>query len=141
MMLASLGLFVFETLATAFDSVERTSSYRYATGNTVGVRPRLQYIGQDNDTLTLPGTLYPEVTDDPSTLDTLRRMATTGKLYALLDGTGYHYGMYYITEIKETRSYLKADGTPRKIEFSVSLKLQDDFMQEDVATLSADQQY
>lgn len=137
-MLASLGLFVFETLGTAFDSVERKSSYRYATGNTVGIRPRMQYLGQDNDTITLPGTLYPEITDGHLSLDKLREMAATGELYALLDGTGYYYGMCYITEISETRTYLKADGTPRKIEFSVSLKLQDDLQRDDIATLTTD---
>ena len=70
-MLASLGMFVFETLGTAFDSIERRSSYRYATGNTVGIRPRMQYLGQDNDAISLPGILYPEITDDHLTLDIL----------------------------------------------------------------------
>lgn len=137
-MLASLGLFVFETLGTAFDSIERRSSYRYATGNTVGIRPRMQYLGQDNDAITLPGILYPEITDDHLTLDILRDMAATGELYALMDGTGYYFGMCYITEINETRTYLNADGTPRKVEFSVALKLQDDLQRDNIATLTTD---
>lgn len=137
-MLASLGLFVFETLGTAFDRIERSSSYRYATGNTVGIRPRMQYLGQDNDSITLPGILYPEITDDHLSLDKLREMAATGELYALLDGTGYYYGMCYITEITETRTYLNQDGTARKIEFSIKLALQDDLQRDNIATLTTD---
>lgn len=137
-MLASLGLFVFETAATAFESLDRSSAYRYGTGNAVGTRPHMQYIGQDNDSISLSGTLYPSLTDGILSLDKLRDMAATGKSYALMNGNGYYYGMCHITDIKETQTHLLQDGTARKISFSVSLKLADDSQRSDVAILDQD---
>lgn len=134
-MLASLGLFVFETTSAAFDELTRTSGYRFGTGNAVGTRPHMQYIGQDNDAISLSGTLYPEITNGIVSLDSLRDMAATGKTYALMSGDGYYYGMCYITDISETQSHLLADGTARKIGFNLSLKLADDSEREQVATL------
>jgi phage protein U len=132
--LLSLGLFIFATGHTAIDEIQRKSSYRYGAGNAVGVRPTLQYLGPDNDTMTLPGVLYPEITDPPSVLDALRDMAKTGQSYALLGGDGSYFGLWKITDIEETRQYLLPDGTPRKIEFNLQLKLQDD--RQDVAILN-----
>lgn len=137
-MLASLGLFVFETSSAAFDELSRKSGYRFGTGNTVGTRPHMQYIGQDNDDISLSGTLYPEITGGIVTLDGLRDMAATGKTYALMNGNGYYYGMCYITDISETQSHLLDDGTARKIGFTVSLKLADDSEREQVAILDQD---
>ncbi len=137
-MLASLGLFVFETTTAAFDELSRKSAYRFGTGSAVGTRPHMQYIGQDNDDIGLSGTLYPEITAGIVSLDQLRAMATTGKTYALMNGNGYYYGMCYITDISETQSHLLSDGTARKIAFSLSLKLADDSEREQVAILDQD---
>ena len=137
-MLASLGLFVFETTSAAFDEISRKSGYRFGTGNAVGTRPHMQYIGQDNDDISLSGTLYPEITNGIVSLDELRDMAATGKTYALMNGNGYYYGMYYITDISETQSHLLSDGTARKISFSLALKLADDSEREQVAILDQD---
>ncbi len=137
-MLASLGLFVFETTTAAFDELSRKSGYRFGTGNAVGTRPHMQYIGQDNDDISLSGTLYPEITNGIVSLDGLRDMAATGKTYALMNGNGYYYGMCYITDISETQSHLLDDGTARKIDFSLSLKLADDSEREQVAILDQD---
>ncbi len=137
-MLASLGLFVFETTSAAFEELSRKSNYRFGTGNAVGTRPHMQYIGQDNDDISLSGTLYPEITNGIVSLDELRDMAATGKTYALMNGNGYYYGMCYITDISETQSHLLSDGTARKIGFSLSLKLADDSEREQVAVLDQD---
>lgn len=137
-MLASLGLFVFETTTAAFDELSRKSGYRFGTGNTVGTRPHMQYIGQDNDDISLSGTLYPEITKGIVSLDELRDMASTGKTYALMNGNGYYYGMCYIIDISETQTHLLEDGSSRKIGFSLSLKLADDSEREEVAILDQD---
>jgi phage protein U len=138
MPLLSLGLFIFATGQTAIDEMARKSSYRYGSGNAVGVYPTLQYLGPDNDTLTLQGVLYPEVTDLPIRINELRSMAKTGKSFAMLGGDGTYFGLWKITDIEENRKYLLPDGTPRKIEFSLELKLQDDRRRQDVAILNKD---
>ena len=139
-MLASLGLFVFSTTSAAFDEISRKSNYRFGTGNAVGTRPHMQYLGQDNDDISLSGTLYPELTGGIVTLDSLRDMAKTGKTYALMNGNGYYYGMCYITDISETQSHLLDDGSARKISFDMALKLADDSEREQVAVLDEQDQ-
>lgn len=138
-MLASLGLFVFEPFKVAFDELQQKINYRYGTGNAVGVRPRMQYIGPDNDTISFSGVVYPELAgSNVASIDELIAMGNTGKTYALLDGTGRFYGMFYIESINRNQSHLLTNGSPRKIGFDISLKLQDDNNRESVAVLDQD---
>ena len=138
-MLASLGLFVFEPFKVAFDELQQKINYRYGTGNAVGVRPSMQYIGPDNDTISFSGVVYPELAgSNVASIDELIAMGNTGKTYALLDGTGRFYGMFYIESINRNQSHLLTNGSPRKIGFDISLKLQDDNNRESVAVLDQD---
>lgn len=138
-MLASLGLFVFEPFKVAFDELQQRINYRYGTGNAVGVRPRMQYIGPDNDTISFSGVVYPELAgSNVASIDELIAMGNTGKTYALLDGTGRFYGMFYIESINRNQSHLLTNGSPRKIGFDITLKLQDDSNRESVAVLDQD---
>ena len=138
-MLASLGLFVFEPFKVAFDELQQKINYRYGTGNAVGVRPRMQYIGPDNDTISFSGVVYPELAgSNVASIDELIAIGNTGKTYALLDGTGRFYGMFYIESINRNQSHLLTNGSPRKIGFDITLKLQDDNNREAVAVLDQD---
>ena len=138
-MLASLGLFVFEPFKVAFDELQQKINYRYGTGNAVGVRPRMQYIGPDNDTISFSGVVYPELAgSNVASIDELIAIGNTGKTYALLDGTGRFYGMFYIESINRNQSHLLTNGSPRKIGFDITLKLQDDSNRESVAVLDQD---
>ena len=138
-MLASLGLFVFEPFKVAFDELQQKINYRYGTGNAVGVRPRMQYIGPDNDTISFSGVVYAELAgSNVASIDELIAMGNTGKTYALLDGTGRFYGMFYIESINRNQSHLLTNGSPRKIGFDITLKLQDDSNRESVAVLDQD---
>ncbi|MGX2009432.1 phage tail protein, partial [Enterobacter asburiae] len=47
--------------------------------------------------------------------------ADQGRAWPLLDGTGTIYGMYVINNISETGSMFFADGTARKIDFTLTL--------------------
>ena len=76
-------------------------------------------VGEEN--MTLAGVLYPELTGGKLTMTTLRLMAEDGRAWPLLDGTGMIYGMYVISGVSETGSIFFADGTPRKIDFTLSL--------------------
>lgn len=69
----------------------------------------------------LPNGKYPELTGGKLTMTTLRLMADEGRAWPLLDGTGMIYGMYVISKVSETGSIFFADGTPRKIDFTLSL--------------------
>jgi len=121
MPLATLGQFVFDLTSAPFDTVARETQQRWGNQDRAGAAPAYQYLGAGPDTLTLTGTLYPELTGGPVTLDTLRGMAEQGKAWILLDGDGRHRGAWFIGRVTETRAALMDNGLPRKIGFTVEL--------------------
>jgi len=120
--LAILGSFVFSLRTAPFDQLSRSTAQRIASNNRIGQIAAHQHLGPGDDTITLTGTLMPELTGGPSHLEDLRFMADSGTSYPLIDGMGYYYGYWLIDSISETKSIFMAGGTARKIEFSMSLK-------------------
>jgi len=76
-MLLTLGEFVFWALGTPFTSIERDTKWRVSPHKRVGQRPLLQFVGPDDDRITISGTLYPQLTDGPASIEELRWCATT----------------------------------------------------------------
>lgn len=133
-MLMALGLFVFSTKTAPLQQHARQTAWRVSSINRVGKRPSYQFLGPGDDTKTLSGTLYPELTGGPISLDVLRHMADTGKAWPLIEGTGKFYGNWSITSVEETATHLLQDGTAQKIEFSLSITRVDDNNQSVLAT-------
>lgn len=125
--LFALGLFVFGMPTLAPDQMQQALGWRHPSNSRVGVRPSSQFIGVDDETITLRGVLYPELANNGEyDLDDLRDMADTGDDYPLLDGTGRVYGTYVITGLDIARSELMYDGVAQRIEFTLKLKRTDD---------------
>lgn len=124
-MMMALGMFVFELRTVPFQELERMSEWRHAANSRLGQRPRRQFLGAGDDSITLSGELRPEITGGSLSLDALRVMADTGKAWVLVAGTGRIYGLFIIESVKESNSDFLRDGTPRKINFSLSLKRTD----------------
>lgn len=125
MPLMALGQFVFEIKTAPYTELRRRSEYRWASQARVGARPAHQFMGPGEDTITLDGTLYPELTGGPVQLNKLRQMAEQGAAWILMSGAGEKLGHWFIESVEETQGLFFADGTPRKIAFSVALKLDD----------------
>ncbi len=125
-MMMTLGMFVFGLPTLAYQELQRTTEWRHASTNRIGTNPASQYLGRGEDTITLPGTLLPGLVGSPLSLDVLRKMADTGKAWPLIGGTGRIYGTWVITSISETQQVFFEDGTPRRYEFTISLKRIDD---------------
>lgn len=121
-MMLALGMFVFSLHTLAFQELQRQTDWRHATSNRVGAQPARQYVGRGEDQITLPGVLMPELVGDLVSLDELRGMANTGKNWPLVDGTGRMRGLFVIESLSETQTLFFQDGTPRRIEFSLTLK-------------------
>ncbi|MEI9715972.1 phage tail protein [Moellerella wisconsensis] len=130
MAMAALGLFVFHLRTTPYEMMQINKKYRYGFNNRVGKRPAFQYLGPDNDDITLSGALYPSLTGGRLSLLALELMADTGKAWSLIDGTGTIYGMFVIEEITQSKSYFFSDGAARKIEFTLKLKRTDESLSE-----------
>ncbi|WP_421722565.1 phage tail protein [Alloalcanivorax xenomutans] len=120
-MMLALGMFLFELRTAPYSEMRRNQAWRHPKQNRVGQRPARQFVGPDDDTITLSGELRPEITGGRITLDVVRAMAATGKGWPLVEGNGRMYGLWVIEKIEETSSDFFRDGTPRKISFTIDL--------------------
>ena len=122
MQMLCLGLFVFSLDTLSYQELQRRTAWKHPTQSLVGARDASQFLGAGEDTITLSGSMVPEFAGDVASLDELRRMGNTGNAWVLVEGTGTVYGAYVITDLQETKSMFYVDGTPRKIEFTLSLR-------------------
>ncbi len=125
-MMMALGLFVFMRQTIPYQNFEHQTGWRHPSNSRVGLRPATQFLGQDDETISLSGVLLPELTGGTLSLEALRLMADTGQAWPLIEGTGFIYGMFVITGLSKTRNEFFEDGAARRIEFSLSLKRVDD---------------
>ncbi len=117
----ALGMFVFMRQTLPHQTLQRDAEYRWPSNSRVGKRDSFQFLGPGEEKITLAGTLYPELTGGKLSMTYIRLMADQGRAWPLLDGTGTIYGMYVINNISETGSLFFADGTARKIDFTLTL--------------------
>lgn len=122
----TLGQFVFNLNTVPYQEMQHSAGWRHPSSSRVGLRPGYQFIGPDEETVTLSGVLLPTFTGGQSSLDELRAMADTGKAWPLIDGTGTLYGLFVIEKLDQTRSEFFSDGAARRIEFTLNLKRVDD---------------
>lgn len=125
-MMMSLGLFVFSLSTAAYQEFQRQTAWRHPSSSRVGQAPARQFIGRGDDTISLSGLIVPELAGSRLSLDTLRLMADTGKAWPLVEGSGRIYGLWVIESLSETSTLFFRDGTPRRIEFSITLQRADD---------------
>lgn len=120
-MMLALGLFVFMRQTLPYQTMQRDSTFRWPSNARMGKRNAFQYTGPENDTITISGELFPEITGGTLSLSAVRLMAEQGKAWPLIDGTGMIYGMYVVNNVSETGALFYPDGSPRKINFTLKL--------------------
>ncbi|WP_433589642.1 phage tail protein [Pseudomonas koreensis] len=125
-MMLALGMFVFSLSTAAYQELQRQTEWRHASSSRVGAAPAHQFVGRGEDSITLPGVILPELAGSALSLDALRLMANTGKAWPMVEGSGRIYGLWIIESLSETKTIFFRDGTPRRIEFTLSLKRIDD---------------
>ncbi|OEC69644.1 oxidoreductase [Pseudomonas sp. AP19] len=125
-MMLALGMFVFSLSTAAYQELQRQTEWRHASNSRIGTVPARQFLGRGDDTITLPGIILPELAGSTLSLDAIRLMANTGKAWPMVEGSGRIYGLWIIDSLSETKTLFFRDGTPRRIEFSISLKRIDD---------------
>ena len=136
-MMMALGLVVFRLPTSAYQELERDTSWRHPKQSRVGRRPSRQFTGPDEDSIELKGVLMPEIGGSSLSLDTLRIMGDTGAAWPLIQGNGRVFGLYIIERVKEGQSVLMSDGTPQRISFSVTLSRVDDDLVDILGDISA----
>lgn len=127
-MMLALGLFVFMRQTLPYQTMQRDSTFRWPSNARMGKRNAFQYTGPENDTITISGELFPEITGGTLSLSAVRLMAEQGKAWPLIEGTGMIYGMFVINSVSETGALFYPDGSPRKINFTLKLTRVDESM-------------
>lgn len=121
-MLAALGTFLFDLDNALFDQIARTRNWRHGRTDRFGARAASQFLGPGEDSITLTGTLVPEIAGKYSSLDTLAELADTGEALPFADGTGRILGRYTIESLDQTETSLIDRGRPRRTDFTINLK-------------------
>lgn len=137
-MMMIYGMFVFMLNTTPYQSMSRNMDWRHVKNDRIGKSAKWQYIGPGEDSITLNGMLYPEVTGGDISLEVLRTMAFSAKPWPLIEGTGMIYGMFVIDSLTESRTEFFADGKARRIEFTLSLKRVSEDIREVLSIVTAD---
>lgn len=117
-----LGSFQFGIKTAAYQELSRTASWTWAAQNRFGQLPGLQFTGPAEETISLPGVIYPEFRGGFAQVDDMRALAAAGKPLALVDGTGASLGRWVIETVDEKQTVFASAGRPRKIEFTLSLR-------------------
>jgi phage protein U len=117
-----LGDFMFSLNTAAFQEMQRSTDYKWASQERFGKHEALQYVGPGSDTITLPGVIYPNYRGSTAQITKLRALAAKGQPLLMIDGTGNVLGRWVIESIEEKRSNFAALGIARKQEFTIKLK-------------------
>lgn len=118
-----LGAYPFMLNTAAYQQLKRNADYRWKELDRIGRKPAQQYIGPGADQITLEGEILPHWKGGAAQVDVMRAQASLGVPLVLLEGYGgFVLGTWVILKINETKSELMGDGTPRVINFSMTLK-------------------
>lgn len=118
----TLGGLTFGVDTAAYQQLERATEYLWPSQERFGNAPAVQFTGTGDETITLPGVIYPEWFSNTKQVDAMRTAAAAGKPLTMIDGRGNAMGKWVITNVKETQSIFAQAGVARKQEFSLSLK-------------------
>ena len=121
-MMMIYGMFVFQLSTLPHQQIQQSRNWRHVKNERINRSASWQYIGAGDDTITLSGLLYPEITGGEVSLTALTTQAYAGRPWPLIDGVGQIYGRYVITALNTTRSELDRYGKARKIEFTVTFQ-------------------
>lgn len=135
-MMMALGMFVFMLQTVPYQDFQHQMAWRHPSNARIGLRPVCQFLGPEEESITLSGVLYPELTGGKASLMALQLMAETGKAWSLIEGNGAIHGMFVIESLSRTKSIFFSDGSARKIEFTLTLKRTDESLKEMFGDLS-----
>lgn len=128
-LVSSAQPFYFNLGTAAFDALQRTTAYRWASQERLGRRPALQAVGLGEEKLTLKGAIFPGFKGGLKQLDTLRTIGGRLVPMSLTTGYGLALGNWCLTTITEEQGAFLQGGIPRKQTFSLEFSRYGDDMQ------------
>jgi len=76
----AFGYFVFNLYTTPYQTQQHDKEWRHPSNSRVGARPSYQFVGVDEEAMTLSGVLMPEITGGRISLELLEKWATSARL-------------------------------------------------------------
>lgn len=119
-----LGDYKFMLPLAVYQTLERTTEWKWPSQHRFLLGPSSQFVGNGEDRITLNGVIFPEYRGGSKQVDRFREMGGMGQAYLLISGTGSIMGNWFIESVNEKQSTFAAFGTPRKQEFSLTLRRQ-----------------
>lgn len=116
-----LGGFKFAVNTAAFTEVQRSQAFRWSGQERFGQMDALQFTGYGMDRITLPCVVFPDWQGITGTWDILDK-APENTPQRLISASGRVIGRFVIESLEETHTHHKTDGTPRKIEFTLTIR-------------------
>lgn len=119
---AGADVYTFGVSTAAYNSMRRSTRWRWAAQSRTGRRPSVQFVGRGEDSISLEGVIYPQFKGGLNQLPRMREEADRGRPFLLADSFGrVDYGYWCITQVDEIQESLMRSGLPRKISFVMSL--------------------
>jgi len=122
----AIGGFKFAASTAAYQELRRVSEYRWSEQQRIARDPAMQFTGKGRETIELSGVIYPaEFGSGVDQVSEMRKAAADGKPLTLISAhgqVGEIHGDWVIKRIEETGTIFAAGGSPRKIEFRMSLQ-------------------
>lgn len=118
----TLGPYKFGIDTAAYQELKRSSEWLWPSQQRFGQTPVLQCAGKGDETITLPGVIYPEWRGSTLEIEDMRALGDGKIPLALIDGRGNVLGKWVITNLEETHSVFAQAGVGRKQEFTLTLK-------------------
>lgn len=125
MTMMRLGSFKFGVYTAAYQSLDRSTEYKWGEQPLFMNYDELQYLGPGADTITLQGFVYPEYKGGTGQIDQLRALGATGQPQLLISGFGRIMGQWAILRVNEGQTIFAAGGIPRRQEFTVEMRRYD----------------
>lgn len=117
----ALGSYRFSIDSAAYQELKHSQAYRWQTQERLQRRPAMQFVGAGEESIELSGVIYPHFKGGLDQLDTMRAEASKGQPLLLVDGLGFVWGRWVITQIDEGQSFLQGNGQPLKQSFQLKL--------------------
>ena len=117
----ALGDYRFSVDAAAYQELVRVSEYRWSVQDRLGQRPAQQYLGPGEESIELPGVIYPAYRGGLGQLNAMRSEAGKGEPLIMTSGQGLALGKWCITRVEENASLFLASGAARKVEFRLRI--------------------
>tara|TARA_R110002073_G_scaffold58035_1_gene147482 strand:+ start:128 stop:520 length:393 start_codon:yes stop_codon:yes gene_type:complete len=117
----ALGRYRFSIDSAAYQELKHSQAYRWQAQERLQRRPAMQFLGAGEESIEFSGVIYPHFKGGLEQLETMRAEASKGQPLLLVDGLGFVWGQWVITQINEGQSFFQGNGQPLKQSFQLKL--------------------